>query len=342
MARTNIKELNLLTSEHITLYVQILCFAMIIYLIYHISYFITKVLASGCKKHCRFLVQEGFDDFSSSKTYFNALMKRCDTVNKNISSLSRKIVDLENDFGTMHKDICYITLQVDEGLQGNYASNVPDEESTYPPETQKQRAEQRKANSGKYLANLKKTFSETNDNVPLLECFSSGDGAMSDEQNSQLQTLRDTLNSKIVDVDGNLNGFDNSLANLQKEFAKDKLKAYYVTLNYNDKYIKQMVSAAASIGSEGFDNDVLDFKPTKSANSTDDPSKSYEERVAALEAHHNTSVADFKNLGDKLRKYKNTIKQQTDILKQSKKVVNDPDEQKRQMEANRSKVVKAA
>ena len=312
---------------------------MALYLIYHISYVIAMVLGSGCKKHCRFIIQEGFDD---SKAYFNSLMKRCDVVNNSISSLSTKIGDLESNFGTMQKDICYVTLQVDEGLQGNYASNVPDEESTYTPEMQKKRAEERKTNSAKYIVNLKKTFSESRDNVTLLECFSSEETDLSDEQNSQIQTLRDTLTSKITDVDGNLNLFDNSLANLQKEFAKDKLKQYYVTLNYNDKYIKQMVGAAASVGSEGFDNDVLDFKPAKSANSTDDPSKGYDERVAALEAHHKTSVANFKNLGDTLRKYSNTIKQQTDIVKQMKKVVNDPDEQKRQMEANRSKVVKAA
>jgi hypothetical protein len=342
MAKTNLNGINLFSLEYINLYVQILVFAATIYIIYNVSYYITMALASSCNKHCRFLVQEGFDDFSDSKTYFNTLMKRCDAVNKNIGALNSKISEVENNFGTMQKDICYITLQVDEGLQGNYASNVPDDESTYPPEEQKKRAEQRKANSGKYLANLKKTFSESHDNVPLLECFSSEDSNLSDEQNSQLQIMRENLNSKISDVDGNLNGFDNSLINLQKEFSKDILKKYYVTLNYNDKYIKQMVSAAASAGSEGYENDVLDFKPGKSAQSTDDPSKGYEERVAALEAHYQKSVANFKNLGDTLRKYNNTVKQQTAILKQSKKVVNDPDEQKRQMDANSSKVVKAA
>jgi hypothetical protein len=355
MAKTkvNIKAPNLLSHDYIDLYVQILFFAFTIYIVYNLVSYITKVMGKGCGNKCRFLVQEGFaTNFDDSKAYFTNLIKKCDRINDSVSALSTKVGDLEIKFGGLKKDICYVTLQVDESLQGNYASNVPDEELQFPPEEQKKRAEERKKGAAKYVINLKKSFVKTHNKVPLLECFE-GSG-MTDEQEAELKTIRDSLSSKVEEVKGNLSQFDTMLVNVQKEFAKDKLKEYYTTLNYNDKYIKQMQSAVAKAGKpeedetvEGFaDNDdstaLLDFKPAKTAVDEDDPDMGPEQRVNNLEDHYTKSAAMYNSLAKTFIRYNNTTKSQTETLKQAKKVVNDKDEQMKQMNANSDKAVKSA
>jgi len=347
MAKTNGNVFNLFSQDYIELYVQILFFACALYIIYHLVTSITKVMTKGCKNHCKFLVQEGFaTNFDDSKAYFTNLIKTCNAINDNVSTLTTRVGDLEIKFGGLKKDICYVTLQVDESLQGNYASNVPDEEQQFPPDEQKKRAEERKKGAAKYVVNLKKTFVKTHNNIPLLECFE-GSG-MTDEQEAELKTIRENLSAKIDEVKGNLNTFDATLVNLQKEFAKDKLKQYYTTLNYNDKYIKQMQSAVAKAGKpeeEGFEDnnenaEILDFKPAKKPAEEDDPDMGPEQRVNALDEHYIKSAAMFNSLAKTFMRYNNTTKSQTATLKQAKKIVNDQEEQNKQMNANAGKAVK--
>jgi hypothetical protein len=346
--RVNTNVPSLFSQKYIELYVQILFLAFALYIIYHLVTSISKVMNLGCKNHCKFLVQEGFaTNFDDSKAYFTNLIKKCDAINDNVSTLSTRVGDLEIRFGGLKKDICYVTLQVDESLQGNYASNVPDEELQYSPEEQKKRAEDRKNGAAKYVVNLKKSFVKTHNNVPLLECFE-GSG-MTDEQEAELKTIRENLSAKIDDTKNNLNVFDSTLVNLQKEFAKDKLTQYYTTLNYNDKYIKQMQSAVAKAGKpeeEGFvDNDdnaeILDFKPAKKPLEEEDPDMGPEQRVNSLDEHYIKSASMFNSLSKTFIRYNNTMKSQTATLKQAKKVVNDKDEQNRLMNANADKAVKS-
>lgn len=277
--------------------------------------YLIQIINGGCNNHCTFLVKEGFSNFDESKQYFDNLTKRCDVINNNILSLSTKIGDLENSFGRLKTDVCYITNQIDEGLAGNYASYIPEEEMQYKPDIQKKRASLRKINSFKQVANLKKTFVEAHDGTPLLECFA-------DQQDPRLMQIRDDLNTKISDVQSNLTLFDDSLASLKKEFAKDKLQQYYTTLNYNDKYIKQMQSAAYQ-NKEGFDTetDVLDFKPSKA--NVADSKLGPEKRVDILEEHYKKSVKLFDHLNKTFMKYRNTIKVQTEQIKMPKKIVYD-------------------
>jgi hypothetical protein len=177
---------------------------------------------------------------------------------------------------------------------------------------------------------------------------------MTDEQEAELKTIREALKTKINDVKSQLSQFDSTMVNLQKEFAKEQLKRYYTTLNYNDKYIKQMQSAVAKAGKpeeedgikEGFDdtdnsNDLLDFKPPKSELEEDDPDKGPAQLVNDLEDHFKKSAAMFNSLAKTFIRYNNTTKSQAATLKQAKKVVTDQDEQNRQMNANTSKVVKS-
>jgi hypothetical protein len=261
--------------------------------------------------------------------------------------MSGSVDDLQNRLGGLMKDICYVTLQVDEALAGNYASNVPEEEQSYPIEEQKKRADKRKVDSVKYVANLKKSFVETHNNIPLLECFNSS--GMTDDETAQLAGMRDNLNAKIDETNSNLDQFDNSMITLQKEFAKERLQRYYTTLNYNDKYIKQMnrATAAAQSGEEGFanqddPNEVLDFKPPKKQVDKQDPEANPAKRVNDLEEHYANSEAMFYKLLKTFNTYNNTAKKQTQQLKQAKAIVTDKDEQNRQMNANTSKAVKSS
>ena len=324
---------NLLGLEYIDLYVKIMVLLTIIYVGYHFFSFTASLIQ--CKKTCRYLVQEGYNNFDDSKAYFSSLNKRCDNINSKLSKISTQVDGLEASFGTLPSDICYVTLQVDESLAGIYASNVPDEEKSFSADEQKKRADKRKESSGKFVQNLKKTFSQTNNNISLLECFEDSDSA-------KLQQIRDDLSVKIKDVKSNLLLFDNSISSLQKTFSTEILQKYYVTLKYNDKYIKQLQSAV-----EGFE-EVFDFKPSaqgsessgsgKANDDEDDPEKN----VSALEAHFANSEKRFTTLHKSLLKYTNTIKKQTEQVKQAKLIVNDQDAQTRQINANAGAATKSA
>lgn len=329
---------NLLSLEYIDLYVKIMVFLAIIYVGYHFFSFIASLIQ--CKKTCRYLVQEGYNNFEDSKAYFSSLIKRCNNINSKLSKISAQVDGLEGVFASLPNDICYVTLQVDESLAGNYASNVPEEEKSYSSDEQKKRADKRKESSGKFVQNLKKTFSQTNNNISILECFEDSDSA-------KLQQIRDDLSSKIKDVKSNLLQFDNSISSLQKTFSTEILQKYYVTLKYNDKYIKQLQTAV-----EGYE-DVFDFKPsasgsdssgappgteTKAGESDDDPEKN----VSALETHFANSEKTFTTLYKSLQKYTNTIKKQTEQVKQAKLIVTDEDAQTRQINANAGAATKSA
>jgi len=148
MAKT--KPVNFWSVELRTLCIQLLFLAFTLYILYVVVNYVIRIMAKGCTTRCHFIVQEGFaTNFDDSKAYFNSLTKKCNVLSENITTMSANIDDLEIKFGGLKKDICYVTKQVDEGLQGNYASNVPDEEQTYPPEEQKKRADERKTGAAK-------------------------------------------------------------------------------------------------------------------------------------------------------------------------------------------------
>jgi hypothetical protein len=302
-------------------------------------------MKSGCKEHSRFLVQEGFStNFDDSKKYFNNLLKKCNSINDNITLLSTKTDDLEIKFSGLEKDICYVTKQIDEGLQGNYASNVPEDERLFPLEEQNKRAKERRKNSIKYLTNLKKTFVKTHNNIPLLECFTNS--GMTDEQEAELKIIRDNLSERIEEVKANLSQFDQVLLNLQKGFAKNKLQKYYTTLNFNDKYIKQMNRIIANGGEEGYankddDSELLDFRPIKQKFIEYDPETGIEQRINSLEENYNKSASIFNNLSKTFIKYNNTTKLQASILKNAKNIITDKDEQTKKINENIVKAVKA-
>lgn len=278
---------------------------------------VRMVYSNKCNGGCQYIIREGFA--SDSVTYFEALDKRCDEINAKVDNLNSQ---LSGSFEDLPKDICYVTQQIDESLAGNYASAVSSEENKYPPEEQKARAAKRKESGQKYVSNLKKSFVETHENTPLLECFADGAAAEADD----LAKQRAALDSKISDTASNLDALDNSIITLQKDLGKAKLQTYYTTLNYNDKYLRKLDASTGSAvqAVEGFasaeepaanSDGTLNFRPVSKS---DDKSASLEDRVTTLESHFGKSKEQFTNLFKTLKLYTNTVKAQTTKVKKYK------------------------
>jgi len=299
------------------------------------------------------MVQEGFasssSEFQDSQAYFASLSKRCDKIQNNIDSLGPKIDDLTSGFSGLNNDICYVTKQIDESLAGNYASNVGPDEQTYPADVQQQRATKRKADSAKYVLNLKNIFVQNHDNVPLLECFASSSKSMTDEETAKLATIRDSLNQQISDTESNLAQINGLIQGVQKEFSINRLQTFYTTLEYNDKYLKQAGDAVAKV-IEGFvsgpddengDSLVFNFKkPAKTSVDLNNPANDPGIRISNLEDKYKQTEALYNGLNKKMMKYVNTTKNQTSIINSAKSFVNDTDAQNKTVEANMGVVVK--
>ncbi len=322
---------------------KIIIIIIITYVLYYIVLYIYSIFICGCNNHRRVLVQEGFysTNFDTSKAYLESLFLRCDNIQKKIDTLNPKIDDLVYSFTGLHKDICYVTLQIDEGLAGNYASNVPDDEQLYPPDVQKQRQEKRKIDSAKYVANLKNVFIKNHDNTPLLECFKDNNSSMTDEENIQLSSLRDNLNQQINNVESSLSEFELSIQNIQKEPADGQLKMFYNTLKYNDKFLSQTESAVMK-HLEGFGtSNVFDFKPKHINKDSANPEVNSEVRINMLEKRLNNAELEFNNINTMLQTYLNTTKAQTDEINAAKSITTDTNAQALLIQSNMSGIVKS-
>ena len=338
-----------LTNKYPNLIVVII-FTLIIFLsIYYILQYIYELLICNCNNHKRTFVQEGFatSDFQNSKAYFASLASRCNKVQTNIDALNPKIDNLSSGFSGLSSNICYVTSQIDESLAGNYTSNVGPDEQAYPLDVQQQRIAQRKINSAKYVTNLKNIFVQNHDNIPLIECFDDGTTAMTDDESAQLATIRDDLNQQITDTESNLVQLNASLKSVQDEFSSDKLKTYYTTLQYNDKYLKQLASAIVSEGftsgpeSDNDSNAIFTFKPVaQTSSSLNNPSNDPGIRISNLESNYQTILGLFNNLNAKLTKFVNTTANQKNITVTAKSITTDTNAQNALIKKNMESVSK--
>jgi len=300
---------SIFSPEYFKLYTQILFLTIFVYMLYYFVRMVVNIVYAKKCSGCQYIIKEGFS--SDSVTYFQALAKRCDDINSKVDSMNSQ---LSGSFDDLPKDICYVTQQIDEGLAGNYASAVGSEESKYSAEEQKARAAKRKEAGQRYVTNQKKAFVDSHEGTPLLECFST--------EEEDLAKQRSALDAKISDTASNLDALDNSMIAMQKDLGKAKLRTYYTTLNYNDKYLKQMASSTGTAAVEGFTSEesvnsdgTLNFRPVSKS---DDKSASLEERVTTLESHYGKSKDQFTNLFKTLNLYKNTVKAQTEKVKKYK------------------------
>jgi uncharacterized protein YoxC len=263
------------------------------------------------------LMIEQFDSlqYKSSVKYFNGLLKRLDALDKDIETSRANVDSMNKMFEDFQSDICYILNQVDEGIQGNYVANVPEDNYKLPAEEQEKRKKERQAKSVTYIKNLKAAFSKSNDNTPILECFV-------DTETADLQNLRSDLDNRINEVKANLDGLKGSLNNLDSGLSEKQIAIYYLTLKYNDKYLRQMLENMSK-KKEGFE-DVSPKDPV-------DAISSMESELKTL----NETVLTYKGL---IAKMAQIIIDQRAILKKTKAIGTDEEYQKTTLNSSYSQV----
>lgn len=330
-----------LSSEVAKIGINLLFLLVFILILNSLFNFIKDVMTLGCKQQtCRFITKEGFETSAdSSAEYFKSLSSKCDKLNNSISTLISSVENIDMRYIGLKSDICYVTNQVDEGIAGNYASNVPPEEQNFSPSEQAKRAEIRKKRANRYLANTKAMFVKNNNTGNMIECF---EDVMTDEQTAEIATIRDSLNEDINNLSENLSELEGSLAQIQGNYSDDNLQSYFTTLAYNEKYLKIMLSEqekAKNSSSENFE--TLDFSSPVKKGTANDPTIDPAQRIAELETRYNNAAAMYSSLINNFDKYNNTVIEQRKTLNKAKLVINDKAEQDRQMQENMSKVVKS-
>jgi hypothetical protein len=343
---------------------QILWILLAIFLIYHIVIAIMTLLTSGCKKHGPALMIEHFSDYDSSLAYFNGWAARNQAISTRIDNANTMVGAIRSNFSGLQSDICLVTNQIDDGLKGNYASNIPEDEYSLPAAEQKKRQDDRKAKSETYIPKLKQSFSEANDGAQLIECFED----MTDEQYAYLSSKRDELSSAVDTTESNFKALVGDFNNLRGEVSDKQIAIYYNTLAYNDKYIKMLVQQMSKsqesfvdfdhskvdvIGSkEGFANsaegEVLDFRVAKSGvmggsggkkgGGGRDPTTEPAHRIEVMEAQLVDVEKTLEDLGKAVQVFVNTTKMQSNKLKKTKAITTDTNMQKSKLNAQAGKV----
>ena len=341
---------------------QILWIVLAIFLIYHLVNSILMLLTSGCKKRGPALMIERFSDYKSSLQYFNGWAARNQAIATRIDNANTLVGAIRSNFSGLQSDICLVTNQIDDGLKGNYASNVPEDEYSLPAAEQKKRQDERRAKSETYIPKLKKSFSEANDGAELIECFAD----MTDEEFSYLASKRDELSSAVDTTESNFKALLGDFNNLRGEVSDKQIAVFYNTLAYNDKYIKMLVQQMSKspesfvdfdsskvdvIGSkEGFadsaEGEVLDFRVAKSGamgggggkKGGRDPTTEPAHRIEVMEAQLGEVEKTLEDLGKAVQVFVNTTKLQSNKLKKTKAITTDANLQKSKLNAQAGKV----
>lgn len=293
------------------------------------------VLSYGCGRHGPALMLERFSEQSdSSKRYFANIRKMIQDANKRVEAIRGTIARIKERYNGLREEICLVTNQVDDGLRGNYASNVPEDEYSLPKAEQDLRVAKRKEKSEKYVKDLKDRFSQGYNNIKLIECFE--DSGISEGEMAELNQLRDTVMEELNDFDSNLQQAEAEFIQARGDLSQEQMGKYYATLAYNDKYIKQMQKmAAAAFAREGFTSaeegtEVLNFIPPKEP--PKDINMEPHIRLPKLIERINNLETETALVDKALQIYHNTIKKQKNELGMAKRVVSDEKEQRRQMD----------
>jgi len=280
-------------------YFTIIYIVLSIVAIYYVFTGIASVISVRCGAYMP-AYREGFvtpdaDDVTLTKAFYTSLKKRAAAVNKRVDAGSALYEIIRARESDLDSDMCDVMRQIDDGVLQNYASNVPEGEYDMPADVQKERAAARKKRAEVYVQNQHKKFSEANDNTPLLECFNNETDAMLDD-------VMDTIGS----TDENLTTLEKNLDSLRKELSGKKLDKYFVTLKYNEKYIKDFVRSMNATR-EGFADAAA---PTPGA-----MVDKLEERIGVVEA-------GITELDTSTQQLAGATKLQSTQLKQTKAVAN--------------------
>jgi hypothetical protein len=294
---------------------------------------ISNVISIGCGKFRPGIIVEAF---SEDKSYFDKLEQRLIKLDNLIEKTDKFIDTITNNMDDFNSNVCYVTKQIDDSLQSNYVSNVPEAEYKLPKDVQTKRANERKERSKKYVANLKGNFIKGKKDIQMIECF---------ENEDDNSAINDNLNTHIDETTANLKTLADKFTNTRKTVSDKQLGMYYISLAYNDKYIKQSVKVVNSLN-EGFANEVLDFtklppymlsSDMSGADLSTTTKMAPITKIELLEDNYESLTKNINILGKIVQIIKNTIELQQKTLKASTAIVNDEKTQKDQMNATFSK-----
>lgn len=337
-------------SPYAILFVKILGVILAIGIIYGIVNYLIQLLNGGCQiPKQRYIIAEGFDtSFTGSKSYFNGLLLRCDTVDSRIKTLTSELDSMNSEYGDLSPNVCYVNNQINSTLQKNYEADV----QVTPKSTQEEidaMIDRRKTTSANYIANLKKSFVDSHGGTPLLECFDDGSNSQnsvlpheelgfSEAENTEIQALKATVETRINAINANLNIFDSNLTTSQNAITSDILKKHYQTLNYNDTYINQIkgqfnqgiqdgraAASSALAKLPGALDSVENFAGTldfSNSGTGTDSTVDLAQRLTTLEQHCTASEKNLAAVSDMITQYTNTAAQQKSDVDQFNTTVN--------------------
>lgn len=263
---------------------QLILIIICVYLLFYMVKSIMTVMKYGCGKHRAALMVERF----TTDDYFNKLNKRVIELDKKFDTSITKIENIQENFNNLKKNICFVLTQVDDGLEGNYASNVPDDETALPLEDQRNRAADRKLKAKKYVADLKNKYSEK---TKIIECFD-------DNVPASKQTLMDNLEL----LHNKFNFLTDNLNSLKKNISEEQIAMYNVSLGYNEKYLQKLAQAVTN--KEGFIVDPVS-------------------QIEILEADYEPIIFEISEIQKTIDKFTDIIKNQMFAIKQAKGPVTD-------------------
>ena len=326
-------------------YFTVVYIVLVIVVVYFLITQIKSLMAYGCGTHPVGLVIERFSGAGdSAQKYFKEAGATIAQYNIRIATANANMEAARELYQGMHNDICLISKQVDDGLNGNYVNNVPEDELKLPATDQASRKAKRMAGAVSHLATLKKRFGtgyfKEGEETPLIECFDT----ISDSEQSVIDDLRSQVLSDLNNLEGDLKLAEVAFTTLRKEISEQQLQSYYVSLAFTDKNITALLKAQAGAegfasgstgGSSGSSGPVLTFEPPRPA--ATDPTAEPNIRLPKIADRLAVLEKDIADLTSGLQIMVNTIALQNATLKKSKLVVNDADEQKRRLDAEAAK-----
>ena len=273
---------------------QVILIIICVYILVYMVKTIMSVFKYGCNRHRAGLMIERFNsETDSSIAYFKRLNKKTKSLDSNFDKSIAQIEDIKESFIDLKRDICYVLNQIDDGLEGNYASNVPDDEASLPADLQASRAKERKLKAKTYVTQLKKSYFK---DTPIIECFSNEDD-VSSVKNSLMEDLQ-SVQDKFTTLKSNLSDLKASISDAQ-------IAIYNVSLGYNDKYLTKLLKMVTA--KEGF-------------MSEEDPVS----QIENLESDYKPIVNEIAEIQKMIDGFKITINKQKEGVKQAKGPVTDP------------------
>jgi len=272
---------------------QVLLIIICVYLLVYLVKTIMGVLLHGCNKHIPALMVERFaSETDSSVEYFERLNARVKTLDVKFDKSIMQIDSIKDKFIELKKDICFVLTQIDDGLEGDYASNVPDDEGSLPAPIQASRAADRKVKAKLYVSQLKKSYFK---DTPVIECFST---------NNDVSLSKQRLMDNLQDLQGKFQNLNSELTSLKTTISDAQIAIYQVSLGYNEKYLTKLLQIVTK--SEGF--------------LSEDPSS----QIENLEFEYQPIVNEISKFQSFIEEFTIIINKQKAGVKQAKGPVNDP------------------